>query len=158
MERRIQAFVVFFKNAKVGCLAYYTDSIKRTGLVRQQVNILARRSVKLRKLSWFGHVCRHDTLPKILLQRPIDDSRHRGRPRKPWKDSFKKWAGNSAFTHLGLWRKLFDCSLHHFTTSTMCSIDIFDTSNRFAENWNGDFSTLGFGRRMTGWVGDGPIR
>ena len=23
----------------------------------------------------------------------------------------------SAFTHLGLWRKLYDCSLHHFTTS-----------------------------------------
>ena len=34
-----------------------------------------------------------------------------------------------AFTHLGRWRKLYDCSLHHLTTSLcvlkMCSVDIF---------------------------------
>ena len=35
------------------------------------------------KLSWFGHVRRHDTLPKIILQGTVDgSSRHSGRPRK----------------------------------------------------------------------------
>ena len=39
----------------------------------QQVTILAGpqefllSTVKHRKLSWFGHVCRHDILPKIIL-------------------------------------------------------------------------------------------
>ena len=40
----------------------------------QQANILAGHqelflsTVKRRKLSWFGHVCRHDTLPKIYKE------------------------------------------------------------------------------------------
>ena len=40
------------------------------------------------KLSWFGHVCRHDTLSKIILQVTVDgSSRRRGRPRKSCKDN-----------------------------------------------------------------------
>ena len=41
---------------------------------RQQVSILIGRqklllsSVKRRKLQWFGHVFRHDMLPKIMLR------------------------------------------------------------------------------------------
>ena len=46
--------------------------------VWQQVNILAGRhavllsTVKRRNLSWFGHVCHQDWLPKIILQRTVD--------------------------------------------------------------------------------------
>ena len=53
-----------------------------------KVNILAGRhklllsTVKRRKLSWFGHVGRHDMLPKIILQGTVDCSRRRGNPRK----------------------------------------------------------------------------
>ena len=39
-------------------------------------------AVKRHRLSWFGHICRHDTLPKVILQGTMDGSRHRGRPRK----------------------------------------------------------------------------
>ena len=42
--------------------------------------------VKRRKLSWFGHVCCHDTLPKIILQWTVDGSRRRGRSRKSSMD------------------------------------------------------------------------
>ena len=31
-----------------------------------------------RKLSWFGHVCRHDTLPKIIIQERVDGWQCRG--------------------------------------------------------------------------------
>ena len=47
---------------------------KTNEYVWQQVNILAERqefllsTVERRKLLWFGHVCRHGTLPKITLQ------------------------------------------------------------------------------------------
>ena len=37
-------------------------------------------TVKRRKLSWFSHVCRHDTLSKIILQGSVDGRRLRGRP------------------------------------------------------------------------------
>ena len=45
----------------------------------QQVNILARRqellsTIKRCKLSWFGQVCRHDTLPKIIHYGTVDGS------------------------------------------------------------------------------------
>ena len=44
----------------------------------QQVGILAGHqelllsTTKRLKLSWFGLVCRHDTLPKIILQGSVD--------------------------------------------------------------------------------------
>ena len=50
----------------------YTDH-KTNEYVWQQVDILAGRqelllsTVERRKLSWFGHVYRHETLPKIIL-------------------------------------------------------------------------------------------
>ena len=56
-----------------------------------QVSILAGpqelllSTVKRRKLSWFGHICRHDTLLKFMLQGYVDGRRRRGRPRKSWK-------------------------------------------------------------------------
>ena len=64
--------------------------------VWQQVNILVGHedpllsTIKRRKLSWLGHVCRHGTLPKITLQGIVDGSRRRRRPRKSWKDNIKR--------------------------------------------------------------------
>ena len=69
--------------------------------VWQQVSILARpqehllSTVKRHKLSWFGYVCRHDTLLKIILHGSMDGRRCRGRLHKLWKDNAKKWTGQS---------------------------------------------------------------
>ena len=52
-------------------------------------------TVKRHKLSWIGHVCRHDTLLKIILLGTVDGSRRRGRPHKSWKDNMKEWTGQS---------------------------------------------------------------
>ena len=74
---------------------------KTTDYVWQQVSILAGpqefllSTVKRRKLSWLGHVCRHDTLPKIILQGSMDRRRRRGSPRKSWKDNIKDWTDQS---------------------------------------------------------------
>ena len=43
-------------------------------------------TVRRRKLSWLGHVFRHDSLPKFILQGSVDGRRGRGRPRNSWKD------------------------------------------------------------------------
>ena len=51
---------------------------KTNEYVWQLVNILAGHqelllsAVKGRKLSWFGHVCRHDTLPKSYYSERVD--------------------------------------------------------------------------------------
>ena len=57
-------------------------------------------TVKRRKLSWFGHICRHDTMLKIIVEGTVDDRRCRGRPRKSWKDNIKKWTGQSLLSLL----------------------------------------------------------
>ena len=47
--------------------------------------------LKRRKLQWFGHVTRHDTLSKTILQRTVEGRRKRGRQRKSWLDNVKEW-------------------------------------------------------------------
>ena len=74
---------------------------KTNEYVWQQVSILAGpqelllSTVKHGKLSWFGDVCRYDTLPKIILKGSVDGRRRRGRLRKSWKDNNKEWTGQS---------------------------------------------------------------
>ena len=74
----------------------YTE-YKTNDYVWQQVSILAEPQdlllspVKRHEFSWFGHVCLHYTLPKIILQGSVDGRRRRGRLRKSWKDNIKKW-------------------------------------------------------------------
>ena len=48
-------------------------------------------TVKRRKLAWFGHVTRHDTLSKTILQGTVEGGRRRGRQRKNWTDNVKEW-------------------------------------------------------------------
>ncbi|KAL8593816.1 hypothetical protein ACOMHN_064013 [Nucella lapillus] len=51
--------------------------------------------VKRRKLSWFGHVNRHDSLAKTILQGTVERGRRRGRQRKAWADNAKEWTGET---------------------------------------------------------------
>ena len=48
-------------------------------------------TVKRRKLEWFGHVTRHDSLSKTILQCALEGGRRCGRPRKCWMDNEKEW-------------------------------------------------------------------
>ena len=95
-ERRIQAFEMKCLRKLLG-ISYLQ---RRTNVsVRQEVEttcgthetLLA--TVKRRKLNWFGHVCRHDSLAKTILQGTVAGGRKRGRPRKTWMDNIKEWTG-----------------------------------------------------------------
>ena len=98
LERRIQAFEDKCYRRMLG-ISYREN--KTNEYVWQQVCILLGpqelllSTVKRRKLSWLGHVCRNDTLPKIIQQGSVDGRRRRGRPRKSWKDKIREWAGQS---------------------------------------------------------------
>ena len=88
-------------NTKRECLAYHTKNTKRTTNVWQQANILTGHrelllsTVKRRKLSWFVHVCRQDTLPKIILQGTVGGSGRGGRSGKSWRAT----SGNGQASH-----------------------------------------------------------
>ena len=85
LESRIQAFEnkCYRRMLRISYRAHKTNE-----KVWEQVSILAGpqelllSTVKRRKLSWFGRLGRHDTLPKFMLQGTVDGRRHRGRPRK----------------------------------------------------------------------------
>ena len=54
-------------------------------------------TVKRRKLSWFGHTVRHDSLCKTVLQGTVEGQRKRGRPKKKWMDNITEWTGQPLY-------------------------------------------------------------
>ena len=99
LERRIHALEHKCPRSMLG-ISYSEHKTKE--YVWQQVNIqtahqeLLLSTVKRRKLSWFNHVCRHDTLPKIIRQGTVDGRCRKDRQCKSWKDNIKKeWTGQS---------------------------------------------------------------
>ena len=65
--------------------------------VRSEINFLVSpqepplATVKRRKLAWFGHVTRHNSLSKTILQGTLEGGQRRGRQRKSWMDNIKEW-------------------------------------------------------------------
>ena len=65
--------------------------------VKDQIRLMAGRqeplltTVKKRKLKWYGHITRHNSLSKTILQGTIEGGRRRGRQRKCWLDNIKEW-------------------------------------------------------------------
>ena len=70
---------------------------KTNDFVREQVETLAGPQepllaiIKRRKLAWYGHVTRHNSIPKTVLQGTLEGGRRRGRQTKSWLDNIKEW-------------------------------------------------------------------
>lgn len=95
-EKKIQAFEnkCLRKLLRISYLEHKTNEYVRstvTSLVGPQEPLLA--TVKRRKLAWFGHVTRHNTLSKNILQGTLEGGRRRGRQRKSWVENVKEWTG-----------------------------------------------------------------
>ena len=69
-----------YSKSRMGCCPWWHDLLL---------------TVKRLELSWFGHVCRHDMLAKIILQKTVHGRCCRGRPCKSCKDNIKEWTGQS---------------------------------------------------------------
>ena len=48
-------------------------------------------NIKARKLSYFGHLKRHDSLEKHILEARLEGKRRKGRPTRRWTEDIKKW-------------------------------------------------------------------
>ena len=42
-------------------------------------------------MSYFGHVKRHDSLEKSILEGKLEVKRKRGKPKRAWTDNIKNW-------------------------------------------------------------------
>ena len=52
-------------------------------------------TIKERKLKFFGHTKRHNSIMKNILEGKLEGKRPRGRPRAQWCDNIKEWTGYS---------------------------------------------------------------
>lgn len=50
-------------------------------------------TVKREKMAWFGHITRHDSLCKTIMQGTVEGGGRSGRQRKNGLDNVKKWTG-----------------------------------------------------------------
>jgi len=57
-----------------------------------QERTLIKEIIK-RKLNYFGHTARHDSLSKALLEGCVEGTRRRGRQRTSWFQNIQEWTG-----------------------------------------------------------------
>ena len=55
-------------------------------------------TIKARKLSYFGHMKRHDSLEKHILEAKLEGKRRRGRPTRRWTDDIRDWMSTKVTT------------------------------------------------------------
>ena len=91
---------------------------KTNDYVRQKIEELEGKQerilqvVKRRKLQWYGHITRHDSLAKTIFQGTVEGGRKRGKPRKSWLSNIKEWTQMDVHSLLSsaqdrqLWRSL----------------------------------------------------
>ena len=83
------------------------DVLKRLGVKRELLS-----SMKINKLTYFGHITRHESLQKTILTWKVEGGRGKGRPRRQWYDDVKEWTGNKLSANIRLaedrvaWRKI----------------------------------------------------
>ena len=58
-------------------------------------SLVLRSQMMERKLMFFGHVMRHASFEKGILQGMVEAKRKRGRPPREWMDDIKGWTGLS---------------------------------------------------------------
>ena len=56
-------------------------------------------TIKKQKLKYFGHITRHESLEKTILEADIGGSRRPGRPRRKWEDDVVQWLGRGRGIH-----------------------------------------------------------
>jgi hypothetical protein len=107
-------------------------------IVDPQVNIMA--TIKRPKLTFIGHVERHNNLPKTILQCTVEGGRRRGRQRKCWFDNVKEWTKlpmpeqSIAAQDRHTWRNMAaDVSIPHPFLATTRSDDSDDEHNVIAQ-------------------------
>ena len=94
MEDKIEAFEMWCLR-KMGAISY-KDRVTNEDVLKKlktQRNLL--KTVKQRKLRYFGHVKRQNGFLKQTLEGKIQGTRPRGRPRTTWVDNIQSWTGKS---------------------------------------------------------------
>ena len=89
---KIEAFEmwIYRKMARIS----YTERVKNEDVLKRlKVKRELLNKSKSHKLSYFGHIVRHESIQKTVLEGRMEGRRGRGRPRRQWVDDIKDWSG-----------------------------------------------------------------
>ena len=71
------------------------------------------QKAKALKLKYFGHIKRHETLERHILEARIDGRRGRGRPTRRWEQDINDWMDTTT-TRQEDWQKIVCFSVKRF--------------------------------------------
>ena len=101
-EKRITAFEMkcYRKILRIPWTAKESNAniMKTLGLKKS----LLMSKIKKLKLNYFGHLKRHDTLERDVLEGMVEGKRGRGRPQRRWQQDIQEWLNNGV-TECGRW-------------------------------------------------------
>ena len=109
LEDRIDAFEMWIYR-RIGRVSWTEKQTNKQVLGKLGMKKQLLREIKFRQVKYFGHIKRHDTMIKHLLEGKVKGGRARGRPRDKWEGNFKKWTGyslavcNTKAKDRGCWR------------------------------------------------------
>ena len=103
LERRIQAMEMrCFRHLLRISYKDHTTNEEVKARIRHEIGQYKEllNTVKERKLRWFGHVTRGNSLAKTIMQGTVRGGRRRGRQKRRWEDNIREWTG------LSLWQAI----------------------------------------------------
>ncbi len=90
--KRIEALEMWLYR-RIGKVSWTEKQTNEAVLNRLQVKRELLSVIRRRKLSYFGHISRHESLQKATLEGMVEGNRTRGRPRIRWTDNITEWTG-----------------------------------------------------------------
>lgn len=94
LEKKIEAFEMWIFR-RLGKISWTEKKTNQEVCTMLNVKPTLLRTIKSRKLQYFGHIKRHDSICKNIMEGNVEGKRARGRQRRTWMDDIKDWTNLS---------------------------------------------------------------
>ena len=90
IENKINAFEMWILR-KIANVKWSDKVTNEDVCLKLNVERTLLKTIKSRKLGYFGHIKRHHSIKKEILEGKVNGRRGRGRPPRRWDDDVKDW-------------------------------------------------------------------
>ena len=94
MMSKIEAFEMHVYR-RIGRISWKQKMTNEDVVKQLLVKRELRLCIKSRKIQYYGHLMRHESVIKELYNGVVEGSRGRGKPRTKWSDNIRDWTGRS---------------------------------------------------------------
>jgi hypothetical protein len=94
MEDKINSFEMWV-NRRIGHISWKEKKTNKAVLEKLGMKQELLKESKTRQLKHFGHIKRHDSPLKNILEGRVEGKRARGRQHYIWENNIRRWTGNS---------------------------------------------------------------